>query len=115
MVYTIPSSALYSSPGYAWSVSFLLLACFGATAAVCLVLLVRLLSSLSLLGRANAKLEQRNREVEQATEAKSRFVANMSHELRTPLNAVIGFSELMHEGRSGAVSSDPARAVGDYP
>ena len=38
-----------------------------------------------------------------ATEAKSRFLANMSHELRTPLNSIIGFSELMYDGKAGAV------------
>jgi PAS domain S-box-containing protein len=38
-----------------------------------------------------------------ATEAKSRFLAGMSHELRTPLNSIIGFSELMHDGRVGEV------------
>ena len=38
-----------------------------------------------------------------ATEAKSRFLANMSHELRTPLNSIIGFSELMYDGKVGQV------------
>ncbi len=40
-------------------------------------------------------LEQKNRELLEATELKSRFLANMSHELRTPLNAIIGFSDLI--------------------
>jgi PAS domain S-box-containing protein len=43
-----------------------------------------------------AELLRKNREVEEATRAKSAFLANMSHELRTPLNAVIGFSEILH-------------------
>ncbi len=34
-----------------------------------------------------------------ANRAKSIFLAKMSHELRTPLNAVIGFSEILLEGR----------------
>ena len=41
------------------------------------------------------ELLRKNREVEDATRAKSAFLANMSHELRTPLNAVIGFSEIL--------------------
>lgn len=39
-----------------------------------------------------------------ATLAKSRFLASVSHELRTPLNGIIGFSEMMHDGRMGPVS-----------
>jgi signal transduction histidine kinase len=41
-----------------------------------------------------------------ATEAKSRFLAGVSHELRTPLNGIIGFSELMYDGKLGPVSED---------
>ena len=40
-------------------------------------------------------LEEKNKQLEQASRFKSEFLANMSHELRTPLNAVIGFSELL--------------------
>jgi PAS domain S-box-containing protein len=48
-----------------------------------------------------------------ATEAKSRFLASVSHELRTPLNGIIGFSELMHDGRLGPVSADQLEVLGD--
>jgi len=48
-----------------------------------------------------------------ATDAKSRFLASVSHELRTPLNGIIGFSELMHDGRLGPVSPEQADVLGD--
>jgi len=38
---------------------------------------------------------------EAANRAKSDFLANMSHELRTPLNHIIGFTELIVDGRFG--------------
>jgi signal transduction histidine kinase/ActR/RegA family two-component response regulator len=35
-----------------------------------------------------------------ASRAKSAFLANMSHELRTPLNSILGFSNLLRDGRA---------------
>ena len=62
------------------------------------------------------KNEQLGRALEaarSATEAKSRFLAGISHELRTPLNGIIGFSELMHDGRVGPVSDEHREFLSD--
>jgi PAS domain S-box-containing protein len=48
-----------------------------------------------------------------ASTAKNRFLAGVSHELRTPLNGILGFSELMFDGRLGAVSEQQRECLGD--
>jgi signal transduction histidine kinase/CheY-like chemotaxis protein len=55
--------------------------------------------------RTNEELEQQARRVQEANRMKSEFLANMSHELRTPLNGIIGFSELMYDGKVGALAA----------
>jgi len=41
------------------------------------------------------EIQDKSRQLEMASENKSRFLSSMSHELRTPLNAIIGLTELM--------------------
>ena len=53
----------------------------------------------SVLAIQNARLfreiEEKSRQVAEASQHKSQFLANMSHELRTPLNAIIGLTDMM--------------------
>jgi signal transduction histidine kinase len=41
------------------------------------------------------QIQEKNRQLQQASEHKSQFVSSVSHELRTPLNAIIGLTEMM--------------------
>ncbi|MBD3216600.1 MAG: hypothetical protein GF311_28555 [Candidatus Lokiarchaeota archaeon] len=42
-------------------------------------------------------LEEQNRDLLAANQAKSQFIADMGHELRTPLTAILGYSEMLQE------------------
>ena len=65
------------------------------------------------LRRKNDEIVEQYRRVQEASRLKSEFLANMSHELRTPLHAVIGFSEILHDGKAGAISAEQHEYLGD--
>jgi signal transduction histidine kinase/putative methionine-R-sulfoxide reductase with GAF domain len=48
------------------------------------------------------EIQDKSRQLAEASRHKSQFLANMSHELRTPLNAILGYTELMADGVYGA-------------
>ncbi len=47
------------------------------------------------------EIQDKSRQLAEASRHKSQFLANMSHELRTPLNAILGYTELIQDGIYG--------------
>jgi signal transduction histidine kinase/ActR/RegA family two-component response regulator len=63
-----------------------------------LIVVVVFLFVMARIRKHNAHvLEQQNRKLQDASEAKSRFLSRMSHDIRTPMNAILGFTGLARE------------------
>ena len=70
------------------------------------IMMDRLEGTVLTLNNAQAKLELQARDLrlarnkaELASEAKSVFLANMSHEIRTPMTTIMGYADLLADGR----------------
>ena len=114
VVVSVPKAQLYAPVGGVSSwLSWGLFVAFSILAGLAIVLVHRLARNSARLAHANAELEIRNEQVVMADRTKSDFLASMSHELRTPLNGIIGFAELMHDGRVGPVSDQHREYLGD--
>ncbi|QSZ41464.1 transporter substrate-binding domain-containing protein [Sulfurimonas aquatica] len=78
---------------------------FLKVAAGMLLLIVMLALRHNTLKKYTIKLEEKEKELEQLSAAKSLFLANMSHEIRTPLNAILGFINLLKKESQGRSTS----------
>ena len=63
------------------------------------------------LAQQNELLRRQQIGLEQASALKSQFLANMSHEFRTPLNAILGYTHMLLNGVTGAVSETQRKGL----
>lgn len=67
-------------------------------------LLENLQLSLEEVTRAREKLHEANEELKTLDEMKTNLLSNVSHELRTPLVAVMGYTDMIFNGKVGPVN-----------
>jgi CheY-like chemotaxis protein/anti-sigma regulatory factor (Ser/Thr protein kinase) len=58
-----------------------------------------------------AELDEKSRLLEQASEAKSRFLSSVSHELRGPANSIVGLARLLLSSRGTTIDESQHRQI----
>ena len=64
------------------------------------------------LAESEQQLRDKNAELERQSRAKADFISIVAHELRTPLTSIVGYLELMAEGRFGDLPETAERPIG---
>ena len=72
---------------------------------------VKVQAATAELAQQNELLRRQHIALEQASALKSQFLANMSHEFRTPLNAILGYTHMLLNGVTGAISDQQRRSL----
>ncbi|HNR32309.1 MAG TPA: ATP-binding protein, partial [Candidatus Hydrogenedentes bacterium] len=76
------------------------------------VLLENLQHSLDEVTRAREELHRVNEELKTLDEMKTNLLSNVSHELRTPLVAVMGYTDMILNGKAGPVNDTQREYLG---
>ena len=63
------------------------------------------------LTESEQELKRKNAELERQAAAKSEFIAIIAHELRTPMVSIVGYLDLLVEGRFGDLPDEAQRPV----
>jgi PAS domain S-box-containing protein len=75
-------------------------------------LLENLQVSLEEVTRAREKLHEVNEELKTLDEMKTNLLSNVSHELRTPLVSVMGYTDMIYNGKVGPVNAAQQEYLG---
>jgi PAS domain S-box-containing protein len=85
--------------------------CDGADEVIGFVAIIRDVTERRQAAHALAERERLLREATEANRIKDEFLSTVSHELRTPLNAVLGWTQLVRQGRLPADGTKKALEV----